>query len=127
MLLPLSFHESKSTSSPTTSPLLQPRADAADCGCTDGGTIAGIIIGSVAGILILIWLIRAGCMLNRGDSDVEGRETRRTYYKGDGGGSRDRRRGSRGSSYVSYRPEKSSRRYRSRDYDVQRPAKVYAV
>lgn len=96
----------------------------------DGGTIAGIIIGSVAGILLLIWLIRTACALNpRKPGDVDGHETRRTYYSDGGGGSRGRRRGSRGSSYVSYRAEKpsKSRRYRERDYDVQRPAKVYAV
>jgi hypothetical protein len=88
------------------------------------GGIAGIVLGSIAGTLLLIWLWRAcrlpGAMSGGAESDV-------AYQSPVASSShvrRKRRRGSAGTyvDYVEKPTSTSTRRYRD---DVRRPASVY--
>ncbi|KAJ5460042.1 uncharacterized protein N7458_001594 [Penicillium daleae] len=102
---------------------LAPR-DSNGCPSTlSGGSIAGIVIGSIFGTLFLIWLWRFLKLPWGGDdgSDVGYRPPITRTAAGD-----ERRRRRRRPSNVDYYVEKprssSSRRYRD---EVRRPAKVY--
>lgn len=95
---------------------------ARDPGCPStisSGGIAGIVLGSIAGTLLVLWLWRVcslpGAMGGGGESDVGYRApvTRTSSSR--------RRRRSRG-PYVDYVEKSPSRRYRD---DVRRPQKVY--
>lgn len=99
--------------------LLMPRASEDGCNCPStisGGGIAGIVIGSIAGTLLLLWLWRVcqlpGAWSGGGEPDV-GYRPPITRSRG------RRRRRSRGSTYVDYveKPVSTSR--------VRRPAEVY--
>lgn len=96
----------------------------APAGCPStisSGGIAGIVLGSIAGTLLVLWLWRVcslpGARSGGGEPDLGYRPpvTRTTSNR--------RRRRSRG-SYVDYveKSPSSSRRYRD---DVRRPQKVY--
>lgn len=105
---------------PVNSPLA-PRASGECPSTIGGGAIAGIVIGSIAGTLLVLWLWRVfklpGAWSGGGEPDV-GYRPPITRSRG-----RRKRRNSRG-SYVDYveKPRSGSRRYRE---DVRRPAKVY--
>ncbi|KAL4897780.1 hypothetical protein BDV59DRAFT_168526, partial [Aspergillus ambiguus] len=96
--------------------ILQPRQQTSDCPSTiSGGGIAGIVLGTIAGTLLILWLLRlcslpgarGGGVPDWGYSTVGGTETRHR-----------RRRRRRSPSYYEYveKPEHRS---------VRRPAKVY--
>lgn len=100
---------------------LTPRATS-DCPSTvSGGAIAGIVIGSVAGTLLLLWLWRVcqlpGATSGGGEPDV-GYRPPITRSRG----RRSRRRS--GTPYVEY-VEKSRSGSRRRRDDLRRPAQVY--
>ncbi|KAJ5111214.1 hypothetical protein N7532_001749 [Penicillium argentinense] len=103
---------------------LVPRAPEGCPSTITGGGIAGIVIGSIAGTLLVLWLWRVfnlpGAWSGGGEPDVG--------YKPPVTRTRGRRRRSRGSNveYVE-KPRSSSRRYRDDYYrdDLRRPAKVY--
>ncbi|PKX91958.1 uncharacterized protein P174DRAFT_433372 [Aspergillus novofumigatus IBT 16806] len=112
---------------PVLSNILQARqsttTSSESCNCPDsisGGGIAGIVIGSIVGTLLLIWLFRV-CSL---PGAWGGGEPDYGYSGGGGTEVRSTHRRSRSSpSYVEYVDKPSrSRRYRE---DVRRPAKVY--
>ncbi|KAJ9296829.1 hypothetical protein DTO271G3_5028 [Paecilomyces variotii] len=98
--------------------LLTPRADTSSCPSTiSGGGIAGIVIGSIAGTLLIIWIIRLCSTpgaFSGGDPDWG--------YRSGATDSRGRHRRRRSDSYVIEKSPSRSRRYRD---DVRRPAKVY--
>ncbi|KAJ5725975.1 uncharacterized protein N7483_007332 [Penicillium malachiteum] len=99
---------------------LTPRATDDGCPSTlSGGAIAGIVIGSIAGTLLLMWvwhLCRMPGALSGGETDVG--------YRPPITRSRGHRRRSTGSyiDVVEKPRSRSSRRYRD---DVRRPARVY--
>ncbi|PLB53178.1 hypothetical protein P170DRAFT_125104 [Aspergillus steynii IBT 23096] len=79
-----------------------------------GGAIAGIVIGSIAGTLLILWLFKVCALPGARD----GGEPDYGYVSGKGGTeTRHRRRRRRSPSYVEYieKPPRS----------VRRPAKVY--
>ncbi|KAH1897552.1 hypothetical protein KXV57_000639 [Aspergillus fumigatus] len=101
----------------------QPTSSSDNCNCPNsisGGGIAGIVIGSIVGTLLLIWLFRV-CSL---PGAWGGGEPDHGYSGGGGTEVRSTHRRSRSSpSYVDYVDKPSrSRRYRE---DIRRPAKVY--
>ncbi|KAH1353439.1 hypothetical protein KXV22_001802 [Aspergillus fumigatus] len=111
---------------PVLSNILQARQSTSssdNCNCPNsisGGGIAGIVIGSIVGTLLLIWLFRV-CSL---PGAWGGGEPDHGYSGGGGTEVRSTHRRSRSSpSYVDYVDKPSrSRRYRE---DIRRPAKVY--
>lgn len=100
---------------------LAPRAPEGCPATISGGAIAGIVIGSIAGTLLVLWLWR---VFNLPGAWSGGREPD-VGYRPPITRSRGRRKRRSRSSYVDYgeKPHSSSRR-RYRD-DVRRPAKVY--
>ncbi|EYE97409.1 uncharacterized protein EURHEDRAFT_409635, partial [Aspergillus ruber CBS 135680] len=102
--------------------LVRQSSDSGDtCPSTiSGGGIAGIVIGSIAGTLLLIWLWKV-CNLqgawSGGESDVG-------YVPGSGTGGRRRRRRTSSPSMVEYVEKGSRSRPRYRD-EPRRPARVY--
>ncbi|PGH27920.1 hypothetical protein AJ80_00470 [Polytolypa hystricis UAMH7299] len=116
--------QSHGTNPPTTSGITAPNLhtrqqvtnnDSAACPDTlSGGAIAGIVIGSVLGSLLLLWLIRCAIDINSGGYE--------SHYE------RPRRHTSSSSSYYREKPvtvtrtKSSSRRHHR---DVERPGKVY--
>ncbi|OQE30051.1 hypothetical protein PENSTE_c002G00626 [Penicillium steckii] len=92
-----------------------------------GGAIAGIVIGSIAGTLLIIWLWHIfrlpGAFSGGREPDVG--------YRPPSTRSRERRRRSRDGrvDYVEKPRRSSSRRYRDEYYtdDVRRPAKIYVT
>ncbi|KAH1661543.1 hypothetical protein KXX15_001130 [Aspergillus fumigatus] len=111
---------------PVLSNILQARQSTSssdNCNCPNsisGGGIAGIVIGSIVGTLLLIWLFRV-CSL---PGAWGGGEPDHGYSGGGGTEVRSTHRRSRSSpSYVDCVDKLSrSRRYRE---DIRRPAKVY--
>ncbi|KOS41425.1 hypothetical protein ACN38_g7693 [Penicillium nordicum] len=110
--------------------ILEPRqSSGANCPSTiSGGGIAGIVIGSIAGTLLILWLWRI-CRLPgalSGDTSEVGYRPPITRSSTSSRGQRQRRRPS--GTYIDYveKPTsvRSARRYRDRD-DLRRPAKVY--
>lgn len=103
---------------------LAPRAEGCPATISSGG-IAGIVIGSIAGTLLVLWLWRLfklpGAFSGGGEPDVG--------YRPPITRSSGRRRRSREPriDYVEKPRRSSSRRYRDDYYrdDVRRPAKVY--
>ncbi|GFF49964.1 hypothetical protein IFM51744_07215 [Aspergillus udagawae] len=111
---------------PVLSNILQARQSSSssdNCNCPSGisgGGIAGIVIGTIAGTLLLIWLFRV-CSL---PGAFGGGEPDYGYSGGGGTEVRSTHRRRRSSpSYVEY-VEKPSRSRRRRE-DIRRPAKVY--
>ncbi|KAJ5118795.1 hypothetical protein N7448_010502 [Penicillium atrosanguineum] len=103
---------------PINSPLVARAPDGCPSTISAGG-IAGIVIGSIAGTLLVLWLWRVcrlpGAWSGGGEPDVGYRPpvTRTSSNR--------RRRRSHG-AYVDYVEKSPSRRYRD---DVRRPQKVY--
>lgn len=88
------------------------------------GGIAGIVLGSIAGTLLLIWLWRVcqlpGAMSGNAESDV----AYQSPIVSSNRGRRKRRHGSAG-TYVDYMEKpRSTQRYND---DVRRPASVYLI
>lgn len=111
--------------------MLEPRQSSGDtCPSTiSGGGIAGIVIGSIAGTLLILWLwriFRLPGAWSGGDTPDVGYRPPITRSSTSSRGTRQRRRPS--ATYVDYveKPTtvRSSRRYRDHD-DLRRPAKVY--
>ncbi|KAJ5455154.1 hypothetical protein N7475_010275 [Penicillium sp. IBT 31633x] len=111
--------------------ILAPRQSSGGDNCPStisGGAVAGIVIGSIAGTLLLLWLWRIcrlpGAWSGGGEPDV-GYRPPITRSSTSSRGRRSRRRPS--ASYVDYVEKPvSTRRYRDHD-DVRRPAKVYRM
>ncbi|KAJ6133191.1 hypothetical protein N7471_008406 [Penicillium samsonianum] len=111
--------------------MLEPRQSSGDnCPSTiTGGGIAGIVIGSIAGTLLILWLwriFRLPGAWSGGDTPDVGYRPPITRSSTSSRGRRQRRRPS--ATYVDYveKPTsvRSARRYSNRD-DLRRPAKVY--
>ncbi|KAJ5780583.1 hypothetical protein N7457_005743 [Penicillium paradoxum] len=107
--------------------MLTPRQSSGDnCPSTiSGGGIAGIVIGSIAGTLLILWLwriFRLPGAWSGGDEPDVGYRPPVVRSSTSSRGRRSRRRPS--ATYVEYEKPISTRRYRDRD-DVRRPAKVY--
>ncbi|KAJ5198010.1 uncharacterized protein N7498_007127 [Penicillium cinerascens] len=109
---------------PLQAPINSPIVARAPAGCPStisGGAIAGIVLGSIAGTLLVLWLWRVcqlpGAWSGGGEPDVGYRPPIARSSRG------RRRRRSRG-AYADYveKPPSVSRRYRD---DVRRPQKVY--
>ncbi|KAJ5555205.1 hypothetical protein N7535_007645 [Penicillium sp. DV-2018c] len=107
--------------------ILAPRASGDNCPSTiTGGGIAGIVIGSIAGTLLIIWLWRAfrlpGAWSDSDTADTSYRAPPPPVVRSTSSrGRRTRRRPS--ASYVDYVEKPvSSRRYRD---EVSRPQRVY--
>ncbi|KAJ5377648.1 uncharacterized protein N7496_005057 [Penicillium cataractarum] len=101
---------------------LAPR-DSNGCPSTlSGGAIAGIVIGSIFGTLLLIWLWRF-LQLPWGSDDLSDVGYRPPITRTAAGDERRRRRRPSNVDYYVEKPRNSSsRRYRD---EVRRPAKVY--
>ncbi|KAL5359779.1 hypothetical protein BJX96DRAFT_61940 [Aspergillus floccosus] len=95
--------------------LLQPRQNtSSDCPSTiSGGGIAGIVLGTIAGTLLILWLVRLCSLPGAFNGEVPERE----YSTTGGMETRHRRRRRRSPTYFEY-VEKPAR-------SVRRPAKVY--
>ncbi|KAJ5469627.1 hypothetical protein N7539_009245 [Penicillium diatomitis] len=105
-----------------TSHLLTPRAPN-DCPSNlTGGAIAGIVIGSIFGTLLLIWLWRF-LQFPWASDDVSDVGYRPPITRTSAGDERRRRR--RRSATVDYYVEKPRSRSRGYREEVRRPAKVY--
>jgi hypothetical protein len=117
---------------PTQAPInsiLVPRQSSEGDNCPStigGGAIAGIVIGSIAGTLLILWLWRVFSLpgaWSGGDKPDLGYQPPIVRSSASTRGRRKRRRGS--GTYVDYvEKPTSTRRYRERD-DVRRPSKVY--
>jgi hypothetical protein len=137
----LDLRPRQATVTVTTAPN-EPSASSSANGSNDlsGGAIAGIVIGSVVGILLIIWTIRSCSNLGAPPGDVGPQGGQRAWYddvqptRRSGGGhrhhSRRRSRSDCGSSrspgrrrHGSREPEMVVRRSRSRS--VQQPSPVY--
>ncbi|KAJ6009191.1 hypothetical protein N7499_005389 [Penicillium canescens] len=107
--------------------ILPRQSSGANCPSTiTSGGIAGIVIGSIAGTLLLLWLWRVFRLpgaWSGGDEPDVGYRPPITRSSASSRGRRKRRRGP--GTYVDYvEKPTSTRRYRDRD-DLRRPAKVY--
>jgi len=115
-----------STQAPINS-ILEPRQSSGGDNCPStigGGAIAGIVIGSIAGTLLILWLWRVFSLpaaWSGGDTPDVGYRPPIVRSSASTRGRRKRRRPS--GTYVDYAEKPTStRRYRD---DVRRPAKVY--
>ncbi|KAF7137028.1 hypothetical protein CNMCM5793_006832 [Aspergillus hiratsukae] len=112
---------------PVLSNILQARQSTSSsdsCNCPDsisGGGIAGIVLGTIVGTLLLIWLFRV-CSLPGAPA---GGDPADYGYSGGGGTEvRSTHRRRRSSPLTVEYVEKPGRSRRHRD-DIRRPAKVY--
>ncbi|KAJ5154454.1 uncharacterized protein N7500_009893 [Penicillium coprophilum] len=112
--------------------MLEPRQSSGGDNCPStisSGGIAGIVIGSIAGTLLILWLWRIfrlpGAWSGGDEADV-GYRPPITRSSTSSRGRKKRRRPSGGAygDYVEPTTVRSVRRYSNRD-DVRRPAKVY--
>ncbi|KAL4945895.1 hypothetical protein BDV06DRAFT_183558, partial [Aspergillus oleicola] len=129
---PIAFFPFISLSSESPKQTLTPRQSTNDDGCNcpstiSGGAIAGIVIGSIAGTLLLIWLWRT-CMTTTAIHEAEKTGapiyTSRDEYPANEATTHHRRRRRRSPIYSEkgYGRRSSVGRTRS---DVKRPRKVY--
>ncbi|OJJ33872.1 hypothetical protein ASPWEDRAFT_29065 [Aspergillus wentii DTO 134E9] len=100
-------------------PALLPRQTSPDCPSSiTGGGIAGIVVGTIAGTLLILWLLRLCADPQVRSGDVSDWKTRRSTF-------RRRERPAYGAFLE--KPRRERKRARARGYrdEVRRPAKVY--
>ncbi|KAL4791358.1 hypothetical protein BDV19DRAFT_370688 [Aspergillus venezuelensis] len=133
-MAPIAFSPFESLSSESPNRILTPRQSTNDSGCDcpstiSGGAIAGIVIGSIAGTLLLIWLWRT-CMTTSAIHEAEKTGaplyTRSDGYSANEATTHHRRRRRRSPIYSEkgYGRRSSVGRTRS---DVKRPRRVYVA
>lgn len=102
----LQLHESRLA-------IRQSNGSSNSCNCMSGGTIAGIVVGTIAGTLLIIWLVystRASSNIPSAESTVD-RRRRQSSHHGSRRGSHSRYVYKDGRSYVAeptkvyYKPE----------------------